>query len=194
MKTKSKASANGVKKNKVKTVAKSKASPEEAVGLRKLFIEQVKDIYWAEKALAKAFAKMEEKITSEELQEAIDEHYKETREHAARLEKVFSELGLKPEGKKCEAMAGLINEAEQIIYDSGDSATRDAGIILAVQKIEHYEIATYGTLCTYAKILNEDKILSILKETLSEEKNIDDTLTELAESTINMEAVMEKEW
>jgi len=194
MKTKSKASGNGVKKSNAKLTSKTKSSSEEGNGLRKLFVDQIKDIYWAEKALAKAFTKMEEKTTSEELQEAIEEHLNETKEHSGRLEKVFAALGVKPEAKKCEAMSGLINEAETIISEANDSATRDAGIILAVQKIEHYEIATYGTLCTYAKLLNEDKVLSILKETLSEEKNVDETLTELAKSTINMEALTEKEW
>lgn len=156
--------------------------------LQKLFEEELKDIYWAEKALTKAIPKMVKKATSEELIEALENHLEETEGHVQRCEQVFEMLGKTAQAKKCEAMEGLITEAEDIMEESDEGVMRDAGIISAAQKVEHYEIATYGTLCTFAKTLGLNDIADLLEETLNEEKNADETLTEVAESAINIKA------
>jgi ferritin-like metal-binding protein YciE len=196
MRVKPKASANGVKKSQIKISPKSKKKEEEEEqnGFRKLFVDQIRDIYWAENALIKSLTKLGEQASSEELQEALEDHLEETKEHALRLERVFEELGLKAEGKKCEAMAGLIKEAEEIVSETEEGPVRDAGIIMSAQRIEHYEIATYGTLCTFAKILNEDTVLSILKDILGDEKYTDEILSGIAESSVNIDAMLEEEW
>jgi ferritin-like metal-binding protein YciE len=157
-------------------------------GLNKLFVNELKDVYWAEKALTKAIPKMVKKASSEELRNALEEHLAETEEQVSRLEQVFESIEQKVSSKKCEAMAGLIKEAEEIMSETEEGVVRDAGIISAAQKVEHYEIATYGTLCAFAKTLGHDDALSLLEETLNEEKNADETLTQIAETSINVEA------
>jgi len=159
-------------------------------GLRSLFVDELKDIYWAEKALTKALPKMIEKATSEELVEALEMHLEQTEEQVVRLEKVFEIISEKAEAKKCEAMAGLIKEAEEIMESTEEGVVRDAGIIAAGQKVEHYEIATYGTLCAFAKMIGESEAGSILHLTLTEEKAADEKLSEISD-TINVEALAE---
>ncbi len=170
-----------------KVAAKASA----ADGLRELFTDMCKDIYWAEKALLKALPKMSKNATSDELRKAIDEHTAVTEEQVARVEKVFELLGKKAVAKKCEAMDGLIKEGEEIMQETEPGPVRDAGIIAGSQKIEHYEIASYGTMVAFAKTLGEDEIVSLLEETLAEEKEADQLLTENAYNSINFEAAEE---
>lgn len=170
-----------------KTPAKSDA----ATGLRELFQDSLKDIYWAEKALTKAIPKMIKNATSEELTAALTDHLEVTKGQVTRLEEVFSSLGLKAQAKKCEAMEGLIKEAEEIMESTQEGVVRDAGIIAAGQKVEHYEIATYGTLSAFAKVLNETAVADLLMKTLNEEKEADSKLSEIAESSINLDAAAE---
>jgi len=151
---------------------------EAGAGLRELFIDSLKDIYWAEKALTKALPKMAKKATNENLIEVITEHLTVTEEQVTRLEDVFANLGERAVAKKCEAMEGLIKEGEEIVEETKAGPVRDAGIIAASQKIEHYEIATYGTLVAFAKTLGEDNIAGLLELTLNEEKEADISLTE----------------
>ena len=156
------------------------------------FVDELKDIYWAEKHLAKSLPKMQKASTNSELAAAFEKHTGETEMHIKTLEKVFELMDEKAIGKKCEAMAGLTEEADAIISDTeSESATRDAGLILAAQKIEHYEIATYGTLCAFARQMGHEKAANLLHETLSNEKATDVALTEIAESFINEEATAE---
>ena len=165
-----------------------KEKADAAQGLRELFVAELKDIFWSENELIKAIPKMIQNATADELAEALTNHLEETREQVTRLEEVFSSIDEQPEAKKCEAMEGLIKEAEEIMENTKQGAVRDAGIISAAQKIEHYEIATYGTLCSFANILGEDMAASLLEETLIEEKEADEKLTEIALSSINIEA------
>lgn len=160
--------------------------------LQKLFTDELKDIYWAEKALVKAIPKMIKKATSEELIQALESHLAETEEHVSRVEEVFGELGMEPRTKKCEAMEGLIAEAESVMKDADDGVMLDAGIIASAQKVEHYEIASYGTLRTFAQTLGLKNAVQLLEQTLSEEKAADEKLTEVAESSINMQAANEE--
>ena len=174
--------------------ASAVATGETKSALLELFTDEIKDIYWAEKHLTKALPKMKKAATSEELQEAFATHLSQTEEHVARLEKVFALLDEKVQAKKCDAMEGLIQEGESIIEDTDDgTATRDVGLILAAQKVEHYEIATYGGLCQVAKTLGREDIAEILGTTLSEEKETDELLTNIAESSINYQASGEEE-
>lgn len=166
----------------------SKTKPDAAQGLRDLFEDELKDIYWAEKALVKALPKMAKNATSEELINAIEEHLEVTKEHVERCEQVFEMMNKPARAKKCEAMDGLIREAQDIMESTEPGVVRDAGIISGAQKIEHYEIASYGTLCAFAKTLGETEIAALLEQTLNEEKEADQTLTGIAESTINMGA------
>jgi ferritin-like metal-binding protein YciE len=168
-----------------------KSKSQNETGLRELFEDQLKDIYWAEKALVKSMPKIVEKATSEELIDNLTEHMDFTIQQVTRLENVFEIIGSKAEAEKCEAMDGLIEEAQDIIDSTDDGPVRDAGIIAAVQKIEHYEIATYGSLRTFANTLGEFEAASLLEETLDEEKEADQKLTDLAESIINLEAAGE---
>lgn len=162
--------------------------------LEKLFTDALKDIYWAEKHLTKALPKMQKAATTTELQEAIEKHLGETEEHISRLEQVFEILGQKAQAKKCDAMEGLIKEGESVVEETEDgSMTRDAGIIIAAQKVEHYEIATYGSLVTLAKTMGLEDAAEILAQTLEEEKMTDESLTEIAETNINWEAEQEEE-
>lgn len=160
--------------------------------LMKLFEDSLKDIYWAEKALTKALPKMAKKATSEELIEAIENHLAETEGHVTKVEQVFEMIGKKAVAKKCEAMDGLIKEGEEIMKETEEGAMRDAGIIAASQKVEHYEIASYGTLRTFAEILGLTDAASVLEEILDEEKACDEVLTGVAQG-INMQAVEEEQ-
>ena len=160
--------------------------------LEEFFHDELKDIYWAEKHLVKTLPKMRKASTSPELQSAIESHLEETKEHVARLEKVFDILGYKTQAKKCDAMAGLTKEGEEIIEKTDEgSSTRDVGVIVAAQKVEHYEIATYGSLAQLSKTLGYNEVTDLLESTLAEEKQADKTLSRIAEQDINVEAGME---
>lgn len=184
--TATKSAQNG-SKNATKTSA-PKAKSGVAHGLRTLFVDELKDIYFAEKALVTAIPKMIKNATAPELVKALTGHLEQTKKHVTRLENVFSLVGEKPQAKKCEAIVGLIKEAEEIMGATEKGMVRDAGIILAGQKVEHYEIATYGTLRTFATTLGENDAATILDETLSEEKSADEKLTEIAMAFVNDEA------
>lgn len=158
-----------------------------------LFVNSLKDINWAEKQLVKALKKMSKASTSDKLSTAFDEHMTQTEGHVERLAQVFESIGKKPTSKKCEAMEGLIKEAEELIEETEESTeVRDAALIAAAQKVEHYEIATYGTLRTLAGTLGLDDAQSLLQQTLDEEKETDDLLTEIAENYVNEQAAEEE--
>ena len=179
-------------KKKAAAKKKTSAAAEGNTQLEKLFIDSLKDIYWAEKALTKALPKMQKAATTTELQTAIEEHLGQTMEQVTRLEQVFELMEEKAQAKKCDAMEGLIKEGESIIEETEDgSMTRDVGIIMAAQKVEHYEIATYGSLVSLAQTLGKDDVAEILSTTLEEEKQTDEGLTEIAENNINWEAEQE---
>lgn len=166
----------------------TKPKSNAAAGLTELFEDSLKDLYWAEKALVKALPVMSRNASSEELIDAINNHLVETEEHVTRLEKVFDLIGKKATAKKCDAMEGLIEEGKGILEETEIGVVRDAGIIAASQKIEHYEIATYGTLRQFAETLGLEEVASILELTLDEEKGADKLLTEVAVNAINLEA------
>ncbi|WP_343697771.1 ferritin-like domain-containing protein [Flavobacterium sp.] len=166
----------------------TKPKSNAAAGLTELFEESLKDLYWAEKALTKALPTMAKNATSDELIKAINSHLVETEEHVTRLEKVFELIGKKATAKKCDAMEGLIEEGKGILEETEIGVVRDAGIIAASQKIEHYEIATYGTLRQFAETLGYDEAVTLLEQTLDEEKGADKLLTEVAVSAVNLEA------
>jgi len=162
--------------------------------LKDLFIEELKDIYWAEKHLTKALPKMRKAATSEELASAFEDHLAVTEKHIERAEQVFEMLEMTPRAKKCEAMDGLVKEAQNVIEElPKGSAVIDAGLIIAGQKVEHYEIAAYGSLVQLAKTMGENRIADLLQQTLDEEKQADQLLTELAVSGINITAENEPE-
>lgn len=171
------------------TAGKVQAKPDAAKGLSDLFEDGLKDIYWAEKALLKALPKMEKNASDEGLKKGIAKHLKETENHVQRLEECFAELGIKPKAEKCDAMAGLLEEGEGIMQETKVGAVRDAGIIAAAQKVEHYEIATYGTLAAFAKVLGHKKSLKHLLSTLNEEKQCDLDLSGLADTALNTKAM-----
>lgn len=186
MKTTDKAKETTAKQSVKRGVTKPKSNA--AAGLTELFEESLKDLYWAEKALTKALPTMARNATSEELITAINNHLVETEEHVTRLEKVFELIGKKPTAKKCDAMEGLIEEGKGILEETEIGVVRDAGIIAASQKIEHYEIATYGTLRQFAETLGLEEAATLLEQTLDEEKGADKLLTEVAVNAINLEA------
>lgn len=167
--------------------------PNESSALKEFFIDSLKDMYWAEKNLLKALPKMAKKATSEELRSAIQNHLTETENQVTKLEQVFAGIDEKAVAKKCEAMEGLIKEAESIISETGDGTmTRDVGIIAAAQKIEHYEIASYGTIRTLADVLGLPEAFELLNQILEEEKNTDFMLTQIAEGFVNQMAMREE--
>jgi ferritin-like metal-binding protein YciE len=168
--------------------SKAPAKSDAASDLKDFFEDALKDIYWAEKALTKALPKMEKNATHPDLKKAISSHLAETEVQISRLEECFKALGLKPEAKKCDAMQGLLDEGKGIMEETKAGAIRDVGIIAASQKIEHYEIATYGSLAAYAKVLGEKKCLSNLLATLKEEKNCDKLLSTIADTALNSKA------
>jgi ferritin-like metal-binding protein YciE len=151
--------------------------------LRETFLDELADLYDAEKQLVKALPKMAKAAEHEELKDAFETHFEETKEHVNRLEQVFRAFGEKPKGKKCKAMVGLIEEGEDVI----DDELGDAALICAAQKVEHYEIASYGSLQSWAELLEENEAAELLQETLDEEKATDEKLTQTAENAINIE-------
>ena len=176
-------------KNITKPQARSENDQKKQSMLERFFTAQLKDIYYAEQQLMKALAEMKNAATTEELEDAFEDHRKQTERHIQRLEKVFQMIGLEAEGKKCEAMDGLIKEAKSIISETKEgSMTRDAALIIAAQKVEHYEIATYGGLVQLAITLKKNRAAQLLDKTLNEEEQTDRRLTEIAENDINMEA------
>jgi ferritin-like metal-binding protein YciE len=152
-----------------------------------LFVSELKDLYNAEKQLLKAIPKMAKAASSKALQNGFNKHLRQTEGHVSRLEKVFEELGVSPRGKKCKAMEGLIEEGQEVIDEDADADVKDAALIAAAQRVEHYEIAGYGCARTYANLLNHKKAVTLLQQTLDEEGETDKTLTKLAEQ-INVSA------
>jgi ferritin-like metal-binding protein YciE len=161
--------------------------------LQKLYTEELRDLYNAENQLLKALPKMAKAASSEELKDAFEKHLEQTKGHVERLEQVFEELDERPKGKTCRAMKGLIQEGSELLEQDGDESVRDAGIIVAAQKVEHYEIAGYGSARTFAHLLGQNKAAELLQNTLDEESETNELLTRLAESIINPEAVRETE-
>ncbi len=176
----------------MKTTTSKSRNEKKQNGFRELFENELRDIYWAEKALTKAIPKMIKNATSQELIDALTDHLEVTKGHVERCEKAFELLGEAATGKKCEAMAGLTKEAEEIMESAKEAMVRDAGIISAAQKVEHYEIATYGTLCAFAKTLGEDEVAALLEQTLNEEKEANNKLTQIAASSVNEDALHEE--
>ena len=175
--------------SKKRTAQPSASQADNQTMLQEFFLEEIRDIYWAEKHLTKALPKMEKAATNEELSTAFADHLAVTKEQVSRLEQIFEMLGEKPRGKKCDGIEGIVKEAESMIEDTEDgSATRDVALIFAAQKVEHYEIASYGSLATLAKQLGKEDIANILGEILEEEKEADELLTSLAESGVNQSA------
>lgn len=170
----------------------AKKSTDESSALKEFFIDSLKDIYWAEKNLVKALPKMAKKATSEELRAALQTHLAETENQVTKLEQVFASIDEKAQAKKCEAMEGLIKEAESIMSETEDGTmTRDVGIIAAAQKVEHYEIASYGTIRTLADVLGLPEASELLNQILEEEKKTDSALSQIAEGFINQAALRE---
>lgn len=159
--------------------------------LRKLYVEELKDLYSAEKQLLQALPRMAKKAENEQLRRAFEEHTQVTQEQVSRLEKIFEALGKPARGKKCKAMEGLIEEGKEIMQEDMEPEVMDAALISISQKIEHYEIAGYGTVRTYAEMLGEQEAAKLLQQTLNEEGEADKKLTQLAESSINVEANVE---
>jgi ferritin-like metal-binding protein YciE len=156
--------------------------------LQELFHETLKDIYFAEKKILSTLSKMAKAAQSQDLKAAFQKHETETEEHVARLEKVFEEIEESPRGKTCDAIMGIIEEGQEIMKEFKGTPALDAGLLAAAQAVEHYEIARYGTLKTWAKELGFSQSVKLLETTLSEEKKTDDTLTKLAESEVNQHA------
>jgi len=184
--------SNGSGKSKTSNGKNNPGAEQQNTKLAKFFEDSLKDLYWAEKELTKALPKMQKAATTEELQNAIEEHITQTEEHVSRLEQVFQLIGKKAQAKKCDGMEGLIAEGEKVVEETDEgSMTRDAGIIVSAQKVEHYEIAAYGSLVQLASTMGQDEIAEILNETLQEEKETDELLTQIAETNINWEAELE---
>ena len=161
--------------------------------LKTLYSNELRDLYNAENQLVKALPKMAKAASSEELQDAFEKHLEQTKTHVERLEEVFEELGEKPKSKTCKAMKGLIEEGSEILHEDGDESVIDAGIIVAAQKVEHYEIAAYGSVRTFAQLLGKDRSADLLQTTLDEESEANELLNKLAEYIVNPEALMEPE-
>jgi len=159
-------------------------------GLRELYIDELRDLYSAENQLVKALPKIAKAASSDELRQGVEEHLEQTKGHVQRLEEIFEMLNESPKGKKCAGMEGLTKEGSEVMGEDFEGATMDAALIGAAQRVEHYEIAAYGTACEFAKILSESEHESLLRQTLQEEKETDDKLTELA-GRINTEAYQE---
>ena len=183
-----------ISNSKLYTMPIQENTPKNALNskLKEFFLDQLKDIYWAEKKLVKTLPKLSEAAHSDELRAAFDSHLVETEEHVSRLEEVFSLLGEEAKAVECPAIKGISEEGEEIIDETEDNtAQRDVGLIFAGQKAEHYEIASYGALVQLAKDMGQEQIADLLSQTLSEEKKADEKLTELATSGINREAAQE---
>jgi len=156
--------------------------------LNELFLDTLKDIYYAEKQILKALPKMAKAATSDQLRAAFEKHHGETEDQVDRLEKIFELLGKPARGKKCDAIEGIIDEGKQIMEEYADTPALDAGLLAAAQSVEHYEISRYGTLKAWAAKLNMPQAIKLLDETLEEEKKTDETLTKIAETAVNYEA------
>lgn len=177
---------------KKKSQPKTKAAAMPHSELRKFFVGELKDIYWAEKHIIMALPRLEKAATSGDLKKAFAAHLKETKGQVKRLEQAFKMMSEKAVAKKCEAMKGILKEGSDIIGDTDKGTeTRDVGLILAAQKVEHYEISTYGGLAQVARTLGENEVADLLAETLEEEKAADIKLTEVAETGVNYEAAGE---
>jgi ferritin-like metal-binding protein YciE len=159
--------------------------------LKQLYIEELRDLYSAENQLLKALPKVAKGASSEELKLAFENHLDQTKVHVERLEEIFERLDETPKGKTCQAMKGLVEEGSEILEENGEESVLDAGIIAAAQKVEHYEIASYGTVRTFAQLLGEDEAAELLQETLDEEGEADKLLTQLAQEIVNPEALLE---
>jgi len=157
--------------------------------LKKLYIEELQDLYSAENQILKALPKMAKSATSKELQAGFNEHLEQTKGHVTRLEQIFEKLGESPKGKTCKAMEGLIKEGDELMGENAEPEILDAGLIAAAQRVEHYEMAGYGTVRNYAKLLKETEAARLLQSTLDEEGETDKKLTRLAETVINREAL-----
>lgn len=191
MKTNTKKESSN-KKNSANGRAEQSSNGAQEGYLQKFFIEQLKDMYYAEKELLGGLTEMKKACTTEELEDAFDNHYKQTERHIQRLEKVFKLVGKRAEARTCEAMDGLLREAKSIIEETEEnSLTRDAALIIAAQKIEHYEIATYGGLVQLAITMGQPRAAELLDKTLREEEETDSLLTDIAESHINIDAEQE---
>jgi len=156
--------------------------------LQDLFLETLKDIYYAEKQILRALPKMAKAAESDELRQAFEKHRAETEGHVERLEEVFEAIGKKAQGKTCEAIQGIIEEGKEIMEDFAESEALDAGLIAAAQAVEHYEITRYGTLIAWATELGRSDCAALLKQNLAEEKATDKKLTDMAESRVNLQA------
>jgi ferritin-like metal-binding protein YciE len=166
--------------------------PDSGQYLEKFFLNQLQDIYYAEQKITQSLPKMQEAATTDELRDAFEDHLYQTQRHCRRLEKIFDMLGQRAEGKKCEAIEGIVKEAETIISETEeDTMTRDAALIMAAQKVEHYEIATYGGLVQMAITMGQYEVAELLDKTLMEEEDTDLLLTEIAECEINVMAEFE---
>lgn len=157
--------------------------------LKDLYLEQLKDLYSAETQLLDALPKMADAASASDLKQAFSAHHRQTQEHVRRLERIFNDLGESPHGHTCEGMKGLVREGEEMLRMQGEPSVLDAGLIAAAQRVEHYEIAGYGTVRTYAELLGRDEHAALLERTLDEEEETDELLTRLAESHVNEEAV-----
>ncbi|HUG00546.1 MAG TPA: ferritin-like domain-containing protein [Longimicrobiales bacterium] len=157
--------------------------------LEKLLVHELKDLYSAEKQILSHLDKVIDKTTNGELKTALSEHRNLTRTHVQRLESIFSGLDHEPGGHRCKGMEGLLKEGDDLLKDTTDSATRDAGIIAAAQRVEHYEMAGYGTARTYARMLEKDDVAETLQKTLDEEADADEKLTRIAEHVVNPKAI-----
>jgi ferritin-like metal-binding protein YciE len=160
----------------------------EMESLQDLMIEEMRDLYNAETQLTKALPKMAKKASNPQLRKAFETHLRETEGHVQRLQKIFDKLGKKPTGKKCAAMAGLVEEGKEMMGEDMDEETMDAALISIAQKVEHYEIASYGTVRTWANLLGDEQTAKLLQQTLDEEGKTDKLLTQMAEESINIEA------
>jgi ferritin-like metal-binding protein YciE len=161
--------------------------------LRKLYTEELRDIYNAENQLLKALPKMASGASSDELRQAFEDHLQETEGQVKRLEEIFADLDESPKGKTCHAMKGLVEEGAEMLEEDGEESVLDAGIIAAAQKVEHYEIASYGTVRTFAELLGQKEAAKLLQQTLDEESAANEKLNELAEGVVNPEALLESE-
>lgn len=164
------------------------ASTQQFDSLQDLFVHQLEDIYDAEKRLTSALPKMRDSAHSSDLKSTFDEHIKETENHIARLDKVFEGMGMRPQRENCQAMTGLIQEGEEMVQSKGDESAHDAALIAAAQRVEHYEIAAYGTARSLADRLDQPELAKQLDATLAEEKSADEKLNKLAEKQVNKEA------
>lgn len=158
--------------------------------LEKLYISELRDLYSAENQLLKALPKMAKGASSAELKEAFENHLAETETHVERLEQIFKDLEENPKGKTCHGMKGLIEEGSEILEEEGEESVLDAGIIVAAQKVEHYEMAGYGSVRAFAQLLGQEEAAQLLQTTLDEESKANELLNQLAETTVNAEAVM----